>query len=153
MESFIHSRVTLYTAGHLHTAVPHCTHSHVPIVHTAVPRENNEHGCVYLRCRAVCKLPGGVGGHPWHLYPPDTNRRFLVSELHNYILVQTRTSYWNGGTFGYIYIYIYIWIDDFPGYNLVSLLLYKEYQAVVWRIIQQSVIIFRNIYKERFVFM
>ena len=61
-----HTRVTLYTAGHLHTAVPHCSHSRAPIVHTAVPRENNEHGCVYLRCRAVCKLPGCVEGHPWH---------------------------------------------------------------------------------------
>ena len=59
------SRVTLYTAGHLHTAVPHCWHSRAPIVHTAVPRENNGHGCVYLRCRAVCKLPGCVEGHPW----------------------------------------------------------------------------------------
>ena len=59
------SRVTLYTAGHLHTAVPHCSHSRAPIVHTAVPRENNEHGCVYLRCRAVCMLPGCVEGHPW----------------------------------------------------------------------------------------
>ena len=58
------TRVTLYTAGHLHTAVPHCSHSRAPIVHTAVPRENNEHGCVYLRCRAVCKLPGCVEGHP-----------------------------------------------------------------------------------------
>ena len=58
-------RVTLYTARHLHTAVPHCWHSRAPIVHTAVPRENNEHGCVYLRCRAVCKLPGCVEGHPW----------------------------------------------------------------------------------------
>ena len=60
------SRVTLYTAGHLHTAVPHCSHSRAPIVLTAVPRENNEHGCVYLRCRAVCKLPGCVEGHPWY---------------------------------------------------------------------------------------
>ena len=58
------SWVTLYTTGHLHTAVPHCSHSRAPIVHTAVPRENNEHGCVYLRCRAVCKLPGCVEGHP-----------------------------------------------------------------------------------------
>ena len=64
MSSSSHSRVTLYTAGHLHTAVPHCSHSRAPIVHTAVPRENNEHGCVYLRCRAVCKLPGCVEGHP-----------------------------------------------------------------------------------------
>ena len=61
------TRVTLYTAGHLHTAVPHCSHSRAPIVHTAVPRENNEHGCVYLRCRAVCKLPGCVEGHPWDI--------------------------------------------------------------------------------------
>ena len=58
------SRVTLYTAGHLQTAVPHCSHSRASIVHTAVPRENNEHGCVYLRCRAECKLPGCVEGHP-----------------------------------------------------------------------------------------
>ena len=62
----LYSRVTLYTAGHMHTAVPHCSHSRAPIVHTAVPRENNEHGCVYLRCRAVCKLPGCVEGHPWY---------------------------------------------------------------------------------------
>ena len=61
------SRVTLYTAGHLHTAVPYCSHSRAPIVHTAVPRENNEHGCVYLRCRAVCMLPGCVEGHPWNV--------------------------------------------------------------------------------------
>ena len=52
----------------LHTAVPHCSHSRAPIVHTAVPRENNEHGCVYLRCTAVCKLPGCVEGHPWLWY-------------------------------------------------------------------------------------
>ena len=58
------SRVTLYTAGLLHSAMPHCWHIRAPIVHTAVPRENNEHGCVYLRCRAVCKLPGCVEGHP-----------------------------------------------------------------------------------------
>ena len=65
--NFPTSRVTLYTAGLLHTAVPHRSHSRAPIVHTAVPRENNEHGCVYLRCRAVCKLPGCVEGHPWTL--------------------------------------------------------------------------------------
>ena len=59
-------RVTFYTAAHLHTAVPHCSHSRAPIVHTAVPRENNEHGCVYLRCRAVCKLPDYVEGRPWY---------------------------------------------------------------------------------------
>ena len=62
------SQVTLYTAGHLHTALPHCSHSRAPIVHAAMPRENNEHGCVYLRCRAVCKLPGCVEGHPWKLF-------------------------------------------------------------------------------------
>ena len=44
------SRLTLYTAGHLHAALPHCWHSCAPIVHTAVPQENNEHGLVYLRC-------------------------------------------------------------------------------------------------------
>ena len=60
------SKETLYTAGHLHIAVPHCSHSRAPIVHTAVPQENNEHGCVCLRCRAVCKLPGCVEGHPWY---------------------------------------------------------------------------------------
>ena len=60
------SRVTLYTTGHLHTAVPHCSHSRTPIVHTAVPQENNEHGGVYLRFRAVCKLPGCVEGHRWN---------------------------------------------------------------------------------------
>ena len=70
------TRVTLYTAGHLHTAVPHCSHSRAPIVHTAVPRENNEHGCVYLRCRAVCKLPGCVEGHPWC----NANENLLVKQ-------------------------------------------------------------------------
>ena len=45
--------------------VTHCWHSRAPIVDTAVPRENNEHGCVYLRCRALCKRPGCVEGHPW----------------------------------------------------------------------------------------
>ena len=53
----LHSRAL----AHSHA---HCSHSRAPVVHTAVPRENNEHGCVYLRCRAVCKLPGCVEGHP-----------------------------------------------------------------------------------------
>ena len=66
-QQWMYPRVTLlYTAGHLHTAMPHCSHSRAPIVHTAVPRENNEHGCVYLRCRAVYKLHGCVEGHPWY---------------------------------------------------------------------------------------
>ena len=69
----IPTRVTLYTAGHLHTAGPHCWHSRAPIVHTAVPRENNENGCVYLRCRAVCKLPRCVGGHPWPMPSKNLN--------------------------------------------------------------------------------
>ena len=74
------SRVTLYTAGHLHTAVPNCSHSRAPIVHTAVPRENNEHGCVYLRCRAVCKLPGCVEGHPC-LYSQVDERNLLACRV------------------------------------------------------------------------
>ena len=80
-----YSRVTLYTAGHLHTAVPHCSHSRAPIVHTAVPRENNGHGCVYLRCRAVCKLPGCVEGHPWY-WKKWTYQGFIVKESYVAIL-------------------------------------------------------------------
>ena len=81
----IYSRVTLYTAGHLHTAVPHCSHSRAPIVHTAVLRENNEHGCVYLRCRAVCKLPGCVEGHPWY---SDTKPKWHIVRYNTiYILL------------------------------------------------------------------
>ena len=75
------ARVTLYIAGHLHTAVPHCSHSRAPIVHTAVPRENNEHGCVYLRCRAVCKLPGCVEGHPCNGLLPDGTKPSLKPML------------------------------------------------------------------------
>ena len=56
----LHSRALAHSRAH-------CSHSRAPIVHTAVPRENNEHGCVYLRCRAVCKLPGCVEGHPWNM--------------------------------------------------------------------------------------
>ena len=85
MTRLTRSRVTLYTAGHLHTAVPHCSHSRAPIVHTAVPRENNEHGCVYLRCRAVCKLPGCVEGHPWRLSRLLCNRMSLW-QRHNFSL-------------------------------------------------------------------
>ena len=59
-QALAHSRAPLFTQP-----CPHCSHSRAPIVHTAVHRENNEHGCVYLRCRAVCKLPGCVEGHPW----------------------------------------------------------------------------------------
>ena len=59
-----------FTKKHMHgwpsTQPGTCTQP-CPIVHTAVPRENNEHGCVYLRCRAVCKLPGCVEGHPWYV--------------------------------------------------------------------------------------
>ena len=54
----LHSRALAHSCAPLFTQP-------CPIVHTAVPRENNEHGCVYLRCRAVCKLPGCVEGHPW----------------------------------------------------------------------------------------
>ena len=71
------SRVTLYTVGHLHTAAPHCSHCRAPIVHTAVPREDNEHGCVYLHCRAVCKLPGCVEGYPWKWNSPFFNQWLL----------------------------------------------------------------------------
>ena len=46
-----HSRAPLFKQP-----CPHCSHSRA--------RENNEHGCVYLRSRAVCKLPGSVEGHP-----------------------------------------------------------------------------------------
>ena len=61
---------------------PHCSHSRAPIVNTAVPRENNEHGCVYLRCRAVCKLPGCVEGHPWlHGIEIDPTSA-VISDLH-----------------------------------------------------------------------
>ena len=70
-----YARVILYTAGHLHTTVPHCLHNRAPIVHTAVSRENNEHGCVYLRCRAVCKLPGCVEGHPCYSWLADTTQK------------------------------------------------------------------------------
>ena len=84
-------RVTLYTTGHLHTAVPHCSHSRAPIVHTAVPRENNEHGCVYLRCRAVCKLPGCVEGHPCN-WP--TNKHIQRQHLH--ILSFAFYRFWGG---------------------------------------------------------
>ena len=85
VKMFGKSWVTLYTAGHLHTAVPHCSHSRAPIVHTAVPRENNEHGCVYLRCRAVCKLPGCVEGHPWksRFWSKFTKISILVKILKN----------------------------------------------------------------------
>ena len=55
----LHSRALAHSRAH-------CSHSRAPIVHTAVPRENNEHGCVYLRCTAVCKLSGCVEGHPWY---------------------------------------------------------------------------------------
>ena len=62
----LHSRALAHSRAPLLTQpCPHCWHSRAPIVHTAVPRENNEHGCVYLCCRAVCKLPGCVEGHPW----------------------------------------------------------------------------------------
>ena len=80
-----HTRVTLYTAGHLHTAVPHCWHSGAPIVHTAVPRENNEHGCVYLRCTAVCKLPGCVEGHPWHSL--QSERQNFIDRTHTWLVL------------------------------------------------------------------
>ena len=92
-----YSRVTLYTAGHLHTAVPHCSHSRAPIVHTAVPRENNEHGCVYLRCRAVCKLPGCVEGHPWYW---DRGAYHVQAEIYN-IITLTEFNCWGANATGW----------------------------------------------------
>ena len=77
------TRVTLYTAGHMHTAVPHCWHSRAPIVDTAVPRENNEHGCVYLRCRAVCKLPGCVEGRPCLPVTKSYIHQYVVTNFGN----------------------------------------------------------------------
>ena len=56
----LHSRALAHSRAPLFTQP-------CPIVHTAVPRENNDHGCVNLRCRAVCKLPGCVEGHPWSI--------------------------------------------------------------------------------------
>ena len=58
-----------------------------PIVHTAVPplftqpcpgRTMPTALCVYLRCRAVCKLPGYVEGHPWYV-PWHTEQRAPVT--------------------------------------------------------------------------
>ena len=48
-------------------------------------RKNNEHGCVYLRCRAVCKLPGCVEGHPWNESPGCAQQFLLfhIKPLHN----------------------------------------------------------------------
>ena len=129
------TRVTLYTAGHLHTAVPHCSHSRAPIVHTAVPRENNEHGCVYLRCRAVCKLPGCVEGHPWIMNHSTSNPNHDIHQIMTQIIsTRTKDRDKNGGFMNFmgfrdmfqiahkiktpflriIYVYIYIhihWIE------------------------------------------
>ena len=75
----LHSRALAHSRAPLFTQpCPHCSHSRAPIVHTAVPRENNEHGCVNLRCRAVCNLPGCVEGHPW-LLPLDLLGRKVFS--------------------------------------------------------------------------
>ena len=52
----LHSRALAHSRAPLFTQpCPHCSHN----------RENNEHGCVCLRCRAECKLPGCVEDHPW----------------------------------------------------------------------------------------
>ena len=103
LHHFAYARVTLSTAGHLHTAVPHCSHSRAPIVHTAVPRENNEHGCVYLCCRAVCKLPGCVEGHPWY-----------GGRMIHYGTLGDQTIYTR---FGLICLFILLIIFAFPCFN------------------------------------
>ena len=133
--------MTLYTAGHLHTVVPHCSHSRAPIVHTAVPRENNEHGCVYLRCRAVCKLPGCVEGHPW--YRELWGRYFKTHESDSYTHTHTHNIYIYICIYIYIYIYIYYvailcltdgWVIPIPieRFDILPIVefplcLYKEY--------------------------
>ena len=51
----LHSRALAHSRAPLLTQpYPHCSQSRAP-----------GNGCVYLRCRAVCKLPGCVEGHPW----------------------------------------------------------------------------------------
>ena len=45
----LHSRALAHSRAPLFTQpCTHCSHSRAPIVHTAVPRENNEHGCVWI---------------------------------------------------------------------------------------------------------
>ena len=54
------SRVTHYTAGHLHTAVPHCSHSRAPIVHTAVPPLFTQPCPARTMSTAVCIYVAGL---------------------------------------------------------------------------------------------
>ena len=47
--NMIYTRVTLYTAGHLHTAVPHCSHSRAPLFTQPCPgRTMSTTVCVYV---------------------------------------------------------------------------------------------------------
>ena len=64
---------TVYSHGWPSTQPGTCTQP-CTIVDTAVPplftqpcpgRTMSTAVCIYLRCRAVCKLPGCVEGHPW----------------------------------------------------------------------------------------
>ena len=51
----LHSRALAHSRAPLLTqSCPHCSHSRAQWAR-----------CVYFHCRAVCKLPGCVEGHPW----------------------------------------------------------------------------------------
>ena len=51
--SRVYIRVTLYTAGHLHTAVPHCSHSRAPLFTQPCPGRTMS-TAVYIYVAGLC---------------------------------------------------------------------------------------------------
>ena len=107
------SRVTLYTAGHLHTAVPHCSHNRAPhSSHSRAPGEQWARLCVFtlqgcVQAARLCRgSPVSIALGPiLKMYIPGQIRIYNALSSDGY---STGNAPPSGNNYGYLYL---LWIS------------------------------------------